>query len=307
MRRARRWGCAALAAFALAGGARAEDGAAKCLPDELRMRAKFAEPKQLAAALSELDGARKRADKREVVARRFREAGCASVEEQSGAGLAEPNLVCRIPGKSARTIAVGSSPEFDGWASAALLPEIARAVASAPREHGYAIALLSRALAEVPAGARVFADALAAERPAIFLHLGPSGAANPLIGPESDERQLCALLELGRALGAPIETLPAWSQANVPCPGTPLLSRGMNAPLALCETSAYSRFLDVDPFVRAQVPVVGVYAFPKRERTNFAMRVSPRLDPTLYVTSYRLLAAYAVALDQLLAPGLPPE
>ena len=299
MRALRRCAPTAIALLVLAAGVRAQEAAPRCLPEELRMRVKFAEPKQLAEALSALEAARKRETKAEILARRFRDAGCAEVEEQPGAGLAAPNLVCRLPGASDRTIAIGSSPEFDGWASAALLPEIARAVASAPREHGYALALLSRSVEATPAGARAFADSDAAST-ALFLHVGSLGTGKAKIGPEADERQACALRELAAALGTSIEAVLGWKQLNVPCPGTALLGMAQR-PLANCESASFVRFLDVDPFMRAGVPVLGVYAFPKRDATSFSQPEPARLDPAAYVATYRLVAAYAVVLDQLLA------
>jgi hypothetical protein len=284
--------------------ARAEEAARDCLPTDLKLRVAFAEPKRLAEGLREIEGERKRAGKRAVLKRRFEEAGCAGVEEQAGPGLAEPNLICRIPGKRADAIAIGSSPMFDGWTAAALLPELARAIAASPREHSYAIALLSRAVAATPAGAREFAASFAEQPPRVFVHLGMLGSRLPEIGPEASDEQRCVVQSIARAVGAGVETIRAWNQVASPCLASNAQGRA-HSPVNTCRHDSFAHFLDVDPFVRADVSVAGLYAFPKRDKTNFSMQQSARLDPVAYVASYRVLAAYTVALDAVLAA--PPR
>ena len=282
-----------------------------CLPADLKLRVAFAEPKRLAEALRELEGERKRAGKLAVLKRRFTEAGCAQVEEQAGDGLAEPNLVCRIPGRGPDTIAIGSSPAFDGWPAAALLPEIARAVAAAPREHAYAIAVLSRAASGSALGAHVFADSFSARPPRVFVHAGMLGAEMPEIGPEADDARRCVVGSIARAaLGASVRQVAAWDQVSIQCvTGGGNRYSGGTESLRTCSSASFSRLLDVDPFVQRGVPVAGLYAYPKRDRANFAMAKTPRLDPVAYVAAYRVLAALAVALDRVLgAPtnGIAP-
>lgn len=288
--------------------ARAEDAPA-CLPDDFQLRVKFAEPKQLAETLAAVEKAKRRAGKREVLARRFREVGCASVEGLAGEGNSEPNLVCRIAGRNSKTIVLGTSPQFDGWPAAALLPEIARSVAASAREHSYAFAVFSRVVRETPAGARAFMASAAADPPASFLHVGSLGAALPQIGPESGEGQRCVLQAVARGLGLELEAMRGWEQISVPCAGSTMQGRS-HSPAFSCKGESFGRFLDTDAFIRAEVPVAGVYAYLGRDRTNFAMPKTPRFDAAAYVMSYRVLAAYAVALDRVLAAPAsapPPE
>jgi hypothetical protein len=283
---------------------RADEAKRDCLPADLRLRVAFAEPKQLASALRALEGERKSAGKRVVLKRRFEEAGCARVEEQAGAGFEAPNLVCSIPGRSGDTIAIGSSPTFDGWPAAALLPEIARSIAAAPREHSYAIALLSRGTSHKPIGSRAFAKSFGERLPRLFVHVGIVGSMLPEIGPEAGDEQRCVIESISRALlGEPLRSVLAWEQVGMQCvsPGGNRYSGGTES-LRTCQGAAYSRLLDIDPFLQSDVEVAGLYAYPKRDKTLFSMPERTRLDPAAYVASYRVLAAYSVALDALLGP-----
>ena len=87
---------------------------AACLPEDLRLTLAWAEPQEIVDALAEIQGQRKKAGRRAVLLRRFREAGCTTVDEQTGPGFAEPNLVCRIPGRTADVVAIGTGPQLDG-------------------------------------------------------------------------------------------------------------------------------------------------------------------------------------------------
>jgi hypothetical protein len=99
----------------------------------------------------------------------------------------------------------------------------------------------------------------------------------------------------------------AWDQVSVPClTGGLNRSSGGTESLRTCSSASFSRLLDVDPFVQHDVAVAGLYAYPKRERAAFSMPKAPSLDPVAYVAAYRLLTAYAVALDQVLVPASLP-
>lgn len=294
---------ALIVALLPAAGTRSEEGTHSCLPAELRMRARFADPEQLVRALNEVDSERKRSAKRDAVARRFREAGCAAVEEQHGAGISEPNVVCRIAGKHERTIAIGSSPAFDGWASAALLPEIARAISSSERIHSYEIAMLSRSARESPSGARLLRDSRSRESWALFIHAGSLGFEKPLVSEESDDLQSCAIRELAKTFGMQVPRERGWDRLSIPCD---FVRGNAPTPISNCSGSSVTRMLDVHPFIRDEIPVLGLYAFPERDAMNFRKPRATRLDAEQYVHAFRLLAAYAVIADQLLPlPGVP--
>jgi hypothetical protein len=284
----------------------AEDQPANCLPADLRLRVSFAEPKGVMETLGELTGERGDARKRALLRQRFLDAGCASVEEQAARGTTEPNLICRIPGSGEATIAIGSSPAFDGWPAAALLPEIARAVSASPRAHGYVIALLARSEATDPSGAREFAKTVRAPR--LFVHVGRMGSGHPMLGPATDNAQSCVFGAISEAVGGgPVGTLRSWGNERFAetCAGSDLYSAIVAGPAAprrvnTCGDRRFEQFLDTDPFVQGGVPVVGVYDFPAKELS--------RSDAVAYFAEYRVLTAYAVALDQLFAPsraGLP--
>ncbi len=295
--------CALSRSFAVAfallsmASANAQESARACLPADLELRVAFAEPKQLTETLGELTNTHSRAGKRAVLRQRFEEAGCATIEEQGGRGSAEPNLICRLPGTGEETIAIASSPAFDGWTAAALLPEVARALAAAPREHGYAIAVLSRSNSETPSGARAFAESFGLHSPIFFVHLGMLGSRLPMIGPGARDERVCEVEAVARAVsGASLGTIGSWSgeQFSRPCPGSPLLDTRSPHRASICQSSPFNHFLDTDPFVRRGVAVIGVYDFPRDGEPW-------ELDPAAYVATYRILAAYAVALDTLLA------
>jgi hypothetical protein len=153
----------------------------------------------------------------------------------------------------------------------------------------------------------VFAESFGARTPRVFVHVGRAGAQLPEIGPEASEHQRCVVESVSNAtLGSPLRRVLAWDQVSVQC-----LSAGGNRysggteSLRTCASASFSRLLDIDPFVQGGVEVAGLYAYPKRERGNFARQKTPRLDPAAYIATYRVLAAYVVALDSvLLAP--PP-
>jgi hypothetical protein len=63
-----------------------------------------------------------------------------------------------------------------------------------------------------------------------------------------------------------------------------------------CAAYEDSRSLDTYPFRKRAVEIVGLYGI--REQRGLASAAqAPRLDPALFVLSYRLAAAYLVALD----------
>lgn len=305
-----RIGRSALALLCCALGApraHSEEPRAACLPEALRLRTVFATPSDLAGALRENAALHKESERRARAKRAFAEAGCTSVEEHAHEGTRETSLVCRIAGGGGRAIAIASSPSFDGWPSAVLLPAIARSVAAAPRRHEYAIALLARSVSGQPIGARNFADSFGDAPPRVFVHVGAVGSGAPQVGPETSDAQRCLLDSISRAeLGAPLGQLLAWDQVSVQCltAGAYRYSGGTES-VRICGRDSFERLVDVAAFTRRGVEVAGLYAYPQRDRASFARVDTPRLDPAAYVATHRVLATYAVALDQVLDPPLP--
>lgn len=274
--------------------ARAEDAPA-CLPADISLRVQFAEPKQLAEALSAVGKPPRRAGKREVLARLLREAGCANVEEQGTRELPEPNLVCRIPGRTNSTIVVGLSPQVDGWPAAALLPALASNVRAEPRDHTFVFAAFSRSALLTPGGARFFLESSGErEHPALFVHFGLLGAEAPIIGADTSDEQRCILQSTARALAIELDALRDWERVYYPC--------GEEFALP-CSGLSDRRDLDTFAFSRSGSDVAGVYGVKEELSLGYEKRATPHFDPAMFVQAYRVLAAYLMVLDQLPAPN----
>jgi hypothetical protein len=267
-----------LLALARAGAEEAEP--LDCLPADLKLRLAFAEPKRLVDALSRIAKLKEAADQRAELAGMLAEAGCDEIEQQSDSSLQEPNLLCRIGDGARRSIVVGTSPLLDGWMTAAILPALASALKSDARRHQFVLVAFGRSSLLQPRGARVF---LEQERhpPKAFVHLAQIGLDPPLIGPETSAQQRCLVQSVGRAIGFEVGALPSWDRVALGCD-----RRGR------CAGSEDSRSLDTYPFRRHAIDVVGLYGI-REQRVS----ASPRLDPAVFVLSYRLAAAYLVALD----------
>jgi hypothetical protein len=267
-----------------------------CLPADLKLRVAFESPKQLADALQELTRGRTREAKRVQLEARLREAGCDVVERQSDPSLAEPNVLCRIGNGSRETIVVGASPWPDGWQSAALLPSLARAIGAEPRRHEFVLAAFGRSVQLQPGGARVYLDHAPAP-PRLFLHFASLGFEAPIVGADTNPSQRCLMQSVARAVGTPIGALTSWDWIYYPCGEASWLS---------CVSSTERRDLDTFPFHRRGVEIAGLYGVKEEKNAAARHRSSPRLDPLLYVASYRILAAYVVALDAALAATAVP-
>jgi hypothetical protein len=272
-----------LLALARAGAEEAET--VDCLPADLKLRLAFAEPKRLVDALSRIAKLKEAADQRAELAGMLAEAGCDEIEQQSDSSLREPNLLCRIGDGARHSIVVGTSPLLDGWMTAAILPALASALKSDARRHQFVLVAFGRSSLLQPRGARVF---LEQERhpPKAFVHLAQIGLDPPLIGPETSEQQRCLVQSVGRAIGLEVGALPSWDRVALGCDDR----RGR------CAAYEDSRSLDTYPFRKRAVEIVGLYGI--REQRGLASAAqAPRLDPALFVLSYRLAAAYLVALD----------
>lgn len=305
--RALGWSGTLLAAALAAAPAQVLAESASCLPPEFSLRVKFATPEELAAGLAAITQPKRDAGKREALAGQLGEAGC-ELEEQGASKLREPNLVCRVPGKRRATIVVGSSPGFDGWPAAALLPALARAVAAAPREHSYEFAAFARSVPQHPSGARHFARSLGDDvRAALYVHIGVAGLAPPIVGPGASTRQHCVIETVARAIGVRLSSASSWNELELPCSSQSGLHVGSDFDES-CGEAGYRRLLDVSAFADAEIPFIGVYGM--RERSPFPQisQNAERFDAAAYVRSYRLLAAYLVAIDAaLMDPVQAPE
>ena len=80
------------------------------------------------------------------IERLFREVGCeANLSRESFEASDQPNVICRLPGRSAARIVVGAHYDkvdigdgaADNWSGAALLPSLYQSLASREREHSF--------------------------------------------------------------------------------------------------------------------------------------------------------------------------
>ncbi len=284
MRRQRRAAVVGIAVLLAFTRASAEEEPVDCLPADLKLRLAFAEPKQLADSLGRIAKLKEAADQRAELAAMLAEAGCDAIEQQSDASLREPNLLCRIGDGARRSIVVGTSPMLDGWVTAAILPALASALKSDARRHQFVLVAFGRSALLQPRGARVF---LEQEKhvPRAFVHLAQIGMDPPLIGPETSAQQRCLLQSVGRAIGLEVEALSSWDRVALACDDR-IGSR--------CAGYDDRRALDTHPFRRRAIEVAGLYGIREQAGPEPG-RVA--LNPTLFVLSYRLAAAYLVALD----------
>ena len=82
----------------------------------------------------------------ETLKQLFTDAGCADhLSEQKVKGSKSPNIVCTLPGSSAKAIIVGAHYDYvaegsgvvDNWSGASLLPSLYEAMKGTPRTHTY--------------------------------------------------------------------------------------------------------------------------------------------------------------------------
>ena len=122
-----------------------------------------------------------------------------------------------------------------------------------------------------------------------------------MLGPDTDETQRCVVSSISAAVGGgSIESLASWGRQRFgkTCAGSDLFSAmtvrpGSPRRVNLCGNRTFEQFLDTDPFVRADVPIVGIYDFPGAKERALS-------DVDAYFAEYRVLAAYAVALDHVI-------
>jgi hypothetical protein len=237
------------------------------------------------------------ADRKDRLLELFRGAGCAQLEERSS-GTEHPNVVCTLPGSSEATILVGAHYDrrrygesvVDNWSGVVLLPSLYRAIAVAPREHGFVFVgfseverVRSTTKEELPPASRNFLRSLSPEQ----------------------RRALVAMVNLkGLGLG---ETA-IWAARADPSLRLDLRSVARSLGLPLREIDFRERVhvqADVHSFRREGIPTIMIHSFdletgillsqPQRDRSLEGIR------PDAYYDSYRLISAYLAYLDHTLA------
>ncbi len=220
----------------------------------------------------------------------FEEAGCTSgkLTEQPVQQLKEPNLICSVPGATDSVIVVGAHFDHvdhgngvvDNWSGASLLPSLFEVLKQEERKHTFI--LIGFAGEEKGlVGSESYAKELSPEHIAKIqamvnmdtLGLGPA----EVWVSRSDPKLLVLLSKLAQAMKLPV--------------------KGMNV-----EQVGKS---DEQSFIRRKVPTITFH--PMTQATLHILH-SPRDQLSAikfedYYSTYRLLTAYLIFLDQTLEPG----
>jgi putative aminopeptidase FrvX len=225
--------------------------------------------------------------------RLFVEAGCGEhLSEQQVRGSKVPNLSCTLPGNSGRTLIVGAHFDkvsagdgvADNWSGASLLPSLYQALRTEPRKHTYIfVGFTDEEAGRI--GSRFYARQMTPEQIAAadaMVNMDVLGLAPPNVwASRSDTRLTLALHYVGSLLDVPV------SRVNFERVGT----------------------TDSESFARQKIPRITVHSITQENHDAGILHSRKdnlsaiRLDD--YYTTYRLLAAYLVFLDELYAPDPP--
>lgn len=233
----------------------------------------------------------------------FERAGCAAdqIELTRVAGSRHKNVSCSLPGRTGHTIVVGAHYDHtgygiglsDNWSGLAMLPILYRALASAPREHG-------------------------------FVFLGFAAAAKDQSGSESYLRRMrpfqrAELAAMVNLKGLGLGTTAVWSSLADPDLRLDLVSvsKALGVELRHVDLSRRPRrrlrderspwpiHADAISFRRYQIPSILIHSYDRNSARLLAQpyREDDRslFDPEAYAESLRLVSVYLAYLDQTLA------
>jgi acetylornithine deacetylase/succinyl-diaminopimelate desuccinylase-like protein len=214
----------------------------------------------------------------------FQAAGCATndVKDDPVAHEKQPNIICVIPGKSARQIIVGAHYDFvtegrgivDNWSGAALLPSFVESLKNDPREH-------------------------------TFIFIAFTGEEDGLVGSKSyvshlskEQRQNVAAMVNLDTLG--LSATKVWSSHSSKILVNALFSvaSSTNSPLSVMNVDDLAKN-DGDSFRDANIPEICVHSvtqetFKILHSRSDQMSAIRRND---YYETYRLMASYLAAID----------
>jgi hypothetical protein len=225
------------------------------------------------------------------IERMFREVGCeASLRRESFAASDQPNVICRLPGRSASRIVVGAHYDkvdvgdgaADNWSGAALLPSLYRSLAGREREHSFEFIAFG-AEEDGLLGSRAHVKALdAAARSAILAMVNLDTVGLGALKVEkraSDPRLVCYMLGARLLLDQPPELV------NVDGVGT-------------------SDFL---PFRDAGIPALSIHSIAQKTLRVLHTRrdTLAAIDRDAYYQGYRSIALLLALLDSNLASRSP--
>jgi Zn-dependent M28 family amino/carboxypeptidase len=232
------------------------------------------------------------AERRDMVERLFREAGCGgALEPQAIAKSSLPNVICRLPGRSPRVIVVGAHYDkvekgqgaADNWSGAALLPSLYESLRSSQREHSYEFVAFSDEEKGL-VGSRGYLEQLSLEqrgRIAAMINLDTLGLDLLNVDPvASSPRLYCLFASAAGSLGVPLR------RVDVERVGTS----------------------DYLPFHDAGIEVASLHSLTQKGLPvlHSAKDRLEAIDRDAYFQSYRTVALYLALLDLALDRPAPP-
>jgi len=220
----------------------------------------------------------------------FQTAGCVDVKDDPVPHEKQPNIICVIPGKTARQIIVGAHYDFvaegrgivDNWSGAALLPSFVESLKNEPREH-------------------------------TFVFIAFTGEEDGMVGSKSyvshlskEQRQNVAVMVNLDTLG--LSTTKVWTTHSTKALVNALFSvaSSTNSPLAVMNVDGVAKS-DSDSFRDANIPEICVHSvtqdtFKVLHSRSDQMSAIRRND---YYETYRLMASYLAAIDASLDSTAP--
>lgn len=217
----------------------------------------------------------------------FADAGCDDQHlfEQPAKGSKLPNVVCKLPGTSDRTILVGAHfdrvPAGDGvvdnWSGASLLPSLYEAIRHEPRKHTYIfLGFTDEEAGEV--GSQFYARQMAKEEVALtdaMVNMDTLGLAPTEVWTSHSDKRLTSML------------LYVAKQLKVPLTGVNIEQVGST---------------DSEQFAARKIPSITIHSLTLETWNAHILHTSRdkisaiRLND--YYESYKLIAAYIAFLDQ---------
>jgi Zn-dependent M28 family amino/carboxypeptidase len=232
----------------------------------------------------------KNAERADRLRAMFQEAGCTGdrLRDQAVKGSKIPNIICTQPGQSQGAIVVGAHLDswagagqgvVDNWSGAALLPSLFQSLPEGQRRHTFVFAAFSDQESG-PTGSRFYVRQLDREQKGqvrAMVQLTALGAAAPRVWMNrSDPKLVSDLARVAAALKIPLT--------------------GVN--VEEMERDDAAAFRD------AKIPTVSLHSLTQE---TFPILGTPRdtleaIRIDNYYDAYRLVAAYLLLLDAVLAP-----
>jgi hypothetical protein len=216
----------------------------------------------------------------------FEKAGCSQLSDQIIKGFKLPNVICTLPGSTESLIIVGGHYDHaleygrgavDNWSGAALLPSLLQSLKNVPRKHTYLFVGFAGEENGL-VGSRFFVKQLTGEQKGeihAMVNLDCLGLASTKVELKKGNLKLVRTLNaVAKSLGSPLEAV------NVDRVG---------------QTDAYS-------FLNAKIPAISIHSVTPQtiKVLHSILDQVNSIQMKEYIDTYRLVAFYIAALDQLL-------